>query len=327
MAKPRVVIVGFGSIGRRHAENLRRLGVDQILIFRKKKRRLPGWESTDRWNDVVAFRPTIACITNPTSLHVSYAQRLANIGCDLFIEKPLSSGLRGLAKLRRVVSKKKLITMVGCNQRFHPQLLRIQSLIKRGAIGQILSARLSVGQYLPDWHPKEDYRKGYAAQRHLGGGVILTLIHEIDLANWIFGPLKRAGGVVVNTHTLRIQVEDLAELLFQNIHGTPISIHLDYLQRTLSRRYEIIGENGTITWDYSAGELRIFTPGRRGWQVERMKSYNRNDMYVSELKHFLTCVRTRRSAWNNLDEATATLIAALTAKRAGSRKNLLSFIP
>src|SRR5262249_50073259 len=139
----------------------------------------------DAWHDGV----DVAFITAPTRLHIPLALQAAEHGCHLFVEKPLADCLEGVERFLETVKERNLVTLVGCNLRFHPGLIQVKRLLEEGAIGRVIAARVEVGQYLPDWHPQEDYRQGYSARRELGGGVILDAIHEIDYVRWLLGEI------------------------------------------------------------------------------------------------------------------------------------------
>lgn len=315
--KLKALVIGYGSIGRRHAENLKALGVGKIFFLRhSKSKNLPVGHFTSL-SSALRENPDFAVIANPTSLHIPVATSLAKAGVHLFIEKPLSNSARDANELVKIVKNKKLVTMVGYNFRFHPQLIQIKKLIKNGAVGKVLSARVEAGQYLPDWHSDEDYTKGYAAKKSLGGGVILTLIHEIDYLSWLIGKPKRVFCLADKVSNLKIDVEDVAEVLIQYDNKTLGEVHLDYLQRVGRRNLEIIGEKGTILWDYFDGEIKIYK--NKKWSTYKLsKKWKRNQMFMDEMKHFLECVRKRKETKIPIVEGAKSLRVALAAKKSVS---------
>lgn len=320
----KALVVGFGSIGKRHAANLRKLGVHDIVFLRHgASRRLPsGHVSSIR--EALTIKPDVAIIANPTSLHVPVAVRLAAAGVHIFIEKPLSQTMRGVPELLSVVRRKKLVTMTGYNFRFHPQLIRMKRLIDSGTIGKVLSARVEVGQYLPDWHPGEDYRKGYAARKVLGGGVILTLIHEIDYLSWLIGKPEKVFCFAGHLSRFKLDVEDVAEIILRYRGGALGEVHLDYMQRVPSRSMQIIGEEGTMLWDYFQGELRLYSVKTKKWTAYRdPKNFDRNAMFLDEMKQFLTCVRGRKQTTVPFSEGVASLRIALAAKKSAASGKMI----
>ena len=192
MGDKKILICGFGSAGRRHFRNLYSLGIRDFVFLRTHKgsisdEEVADYPSFDSIEGALSQKPDIVFVTNPSSLHVDVALKAANAACDIFIEKPLSSSLVNCAKLDDLISERGLVCMVASQFRFHPQLCLLRDLVKARSFGSISKVKAYWGEYLPSWHPWEDYRSGYSAREDLGGGVIFTLIHPFDYLYWIFG--------------------------------------------------------------------------------------------------------------------------------------------
>ncbi|HVS36731.1 MAG TPA: Gfo/Idh/MocA family oxidoreductase, partial [Gemmataceae bacterium] len=267
----RFLVLGCGSIGKRHLGNLLSAGAGEVFGFDVRADRA---EEVRRQYGVTAFtdleqafstRPDVVLVTAPTSFHVPLALQAAERGCHLFIEKPLSHSRDGVDQLLEVIRRKNLITLVGCNMRFHPGLMLVKRLVDEGAVGRIVAVRAEVGQYLPDWHTYEDYRQGYSARKVLGGGTILDAIHEISYTRWLMGPVHSVACFAGKLSHLEIETEDTAAVLVRYASGSLGEIHMDYVQRTYSRSCRVIGDGGTIHWDYVAGEVKVFRAGRKSW--------------------------------------------------------------
>lgn len=319
----KALIVGLGSIGKRHETNLKKLGVIDFLYLHhgKEDKKVP--HHYYRLEDAISEKPTIAIITNPSSLHIPLAAKLARAGVHLFIEKPLSNTLRGVNILINEAKKKKLIVMVGLNFRFHPQVQKIRELLEAGVIGKVLSADIAVGQYLPDWHPGEDYRKGFAVREDLGGGVALTLIHEIDYAGFWFGKAKSVFALFDRVSNLGIETEDVAEFLIKYKNGTLAHIHLDYLARAPFRAANIIGEKGTIIWNYFTKEIKLYTSVKGAWETFLEPQFDRNDMFMLEMKAFLDAVDGGIKSPIDLEEGLESLKVVLAGKKASAQKKMV----
>ena len=296
------LIVGCGSIGKRHIGNLKKIGVKNIIACDLRKDRLKevksefGVKSLNNLEEAWNCNPTVAFVTTPTSLHIPIAIEAAERGCHLFIEKPLSDTFETVDTLLEIVKRKNLVTIVGCNMRFHPGLRKVKELIDQNIIGTIVAARIEAGQYLPDWHPLEDYRKNYSARIDLGGGVILDAIHELDYARWFLGDVEAVACFAAKKSHLEIETEDTAAILLRFKNGVIGEIHLDYVQRIYSRSCQIIGDEGTIRWDYSEGIVRSYTSTTDTWQkFDNPRNWTPNQMYVDELRHFLRCINVKRS--------------------------------
>ena len=334
----RALIVGLGSIGQRHARNLRALLGNDVELLAYRARGLEhvigeggvtnaaesvssrlGIREFTSLDDALARRPDVAFVCNPTRLHLAAAQRIAEAGCHLFLEKPVSDSLDGVDALARAVEVRDLVAVVGCQLRFHPLLKRVHALLGDGALGRVTSARIACGEYLPGWHPYEDYRTSYAARRDLGGGVILTLIHEIDYAFWLFGAPRRLFAVGGHLSDLEIDVEDTASILMDcgSIERSlPVHVQVDFVQRPPSRTCEITGSNGRIALDLAGGTLRRYDEA--GELAERLEAMDleRNRLFLDELTHFLACVRRIERPLVPLADGIATLRIALAARDA-----------
>jgi predicted dehydrogenase len=321
----RIAILGCGSIGTRHIGNLLSLGISDLLVFDpdlEKRDRVEacfGVQSCPDLNTVWESEPDAVLITTPPNLHLELAKSAAEHGCHYFVEKPLAVRMEGLDELIEMSKARELITMVGCNMRFHFGPSTIKRLISEGAIGRIISASLDAGQYMPDWHPDQDYRRRYSAQSAMGGGVILDGIHELDYARWLFGEVIEVfchGGKLSN---LEIDVEDSANILMLFETGFSAMVHIDYVQRSYSRTCKVIGEEGTVAWDIN-GTLECYSSRTGQWEVwEPPKDYTINDMYVEELRHFLSCLDQHKPTVCDVEDAAKVTRLALAARESMER--------
>ncbi|MCS7002316.1 MAG: Gfo/Idh/MocA family oxidoreductase [Dehalococcoidia bacterium] len=331
VARPmRFLVVGCGSIGKRHLRNLLTLNAtDIIAVDTRPDRRADveyqyGVATYPTLEAALATGPTVAVIAAPTSLHLPIARAAAEAGCDLFIEKPLADTMVGVEALCRIARARNLTTLVGCNLRFHPGLATVKRLIDDGAVGRVVSARVQFGQYLPDWHPWEDYRLGYSARKELGGGVILDAIHEIDYARWLLGEVSAVACFAGTLTTLDISTEDTAAILLRFASGAIGEAHLDYVQRVYSRDCQIVGEEGTIRWDFRDGAVSLYTAATREWQTFPLPpDWDVNTMYVDEMRHFLACLRGEEEPIHDVVDAARTLAVALAAKTAAAEQRIV----
>lgn len=316
----RIVIAGLGSIGQRHLGNLRKLESVEVAAFRVRGQKLPNelsgdWlREYDRLDEALASKPELALICGPPATQMDVALAAAQAGCHLFIEKPISNSLAGMDELISIVRQKKLVTLIGYNLRYHPGMQLIKSMLDEKRIGRVVSIRASVGQYLPDWHPDEDYRQGYSARKILGGGVLLDLIHEMDYVRWLGGDVKEVFCFADTLTQLEIDSEDTASVLLRFGNGTIGSVHVDYVQRAPRRYCEIIGEEGTLELDLMSNEVRQFVAGQSDWEVFRNEGFDRNDMYIEEMRHLLACLQGAEKPMVDLENGAETLKITLAAK-------------
>ena len=312
----KILVVGYGSIGNRYVENLLKYSNIQVMICTKRKdlnlKIIDKCEIFESLDKGIEATPDIAFITNVTSLHTSTAIKIAKSKINLFIEKPLSNSMDEINELLEIINENKIQTMVGCNFRFHSCLKIIKKLLEENQVGKILSAKVECGSYLPDWHPNEDYRKSYASQKKLGGGVVLTCIHEIDYLQWFFGKVDEVFSFSGKISNLEVDVEDLSASLLKFENNVIVELHLDYFQKPEFRSCKIIGTKGTIYWDSDINVVKRFDYNENKWVEEfKMENDTRNDMFVRELEYFLECVKTKKSNMNNISIAKETLKTAL----------------
>jgi predicted dehydrogenase len=330
------LVVGLGGVGQRHVRNLRRLcgaGL-RITAHRVRKREQvltdhlevePGrdlcaaydLQVEDDLGRALAQAPDAVFICNPSRLHMPVALAAARAGCALFVEKPLSHSWEGVDELIETVARRGLVGLVGYQMRFHPCLRGLREVLDRRLIGRVVGVRVQVGDYLPAWHPYEDYRHLYASRRDLGGGVILTQSHELDYVCWLFGLPVRVCAMGGHLGSLEIDVEDTASLLMECVvdgRTVPVHVHQDYVRRPPARTCEVIGEAGTVTADFHAPSVRV--TDARGVTVEDVSfdAFARNDMFLDEMTHFLACVRGEAMPVVTIAEGARSLRLALAAR-------------
>ncbi len=303
------LIAGLGSIGRRHMRNLVALGENDIVLYRTRKATLPEGElaafpqETDLQEALEKHKPDAVIVANPTALHLDVAIPAAEAGCAILLEKPISHSTERLDQLEAAVQKSGSRVLVGFQFRFHPGLLRAKQLISDGELGRVISAHVHFGEYLPAWHPWEDYRKGYAARADMGGGVMLTQCHALDYLPWLVGKVESVWGFVAKLSDLEVDVEDTAEIGLRFDGGALGSLHLDYNQQPPSHHIEIIGTKGSLQWDLSDGAVRIYRAEKKDWETYPLPAgRERNVMFIEQMKHFISVVRGEVESSCTLDE-------------------------
>jgi predicted dehydrogenase len=327
------LIAGLGSIGRRHLRNLRLLGEEDIVLYRTHRSTLPdneltGYQVETDLRSALVRKPDAVIVANPTALHMDVAIPAAEAGCAIFLEKPVSDSLARLDELAVTAERSGSQILVGFQFRFHPTLQKAAQLIREGAIGQVLTAHAHWGEFLPNWHPWEDYRHSYAARADLGGGVIRTLIHPLDYIRWLVGEVDQVWSFNGHISPLELDVEDVAEIGLHFAKGAIGGVHLNYFQRPPVHCLEIVGTNGTLRWDNADGILRAYRmPAVFGtWSTEppapekeefgTPEGYDRNDMFIEQMRHFIAVVRREVMPVCTLEDGRCALNIALAAETA-----------
>ena len=326
----RFLVIGCGSIGRRHALNLQALNNAAIWVYDPNFPRMQSlaaeyhFETCPSLEEAWAAQPNAALICAPTRFHFQLSREALLHGCDVFVEKPLADREEELDELIELVGRRGAVAMVGHNLRYKPAFVQVQKWIQAGAIGRVLSAQFHYGSYLPARHPSEDYRQGYAARPELGGGVILDAIHEIDAVQLVMGTPERVFCSAGQVSSLEIGTEDLAEMIMSYPDARCATVHLDYLQRPHQRWCQFTGEDGLIYCDLACGTARLSVAGRNQW-TEFNPGAELNDEYRAELQEFLDCLTSRRKPAVDAVEGAHAVRLALRLKQSAAERRPLVF--
>lgn len=330
----RILVVGGGSIGRRHAINAAEYGsvavCDLDAACAHSVAKEAGGVALTTIAAALDWKPDAAVIAVPTAKHVDVADQFVGTGVPLLIEKPIShSDVQAEALLKRAAAKGCSI-YIGCNMRYHPGPATLKQAIRR--VGRPLYLRAQFGNYLPNMRPGRDYRELYCARRSSGGGVILDSIHEIDYAIWLLGPASDVMASAGRLSDLDIDVEDYATISATHALGARSEIHLDYLQQFKRRGCEIVGTEGTLIWTSEgkspeALEVRLFTAAGGAWEtLERIADVDANAPYRAMLRAFIDVAAGAGAASDSAllrgDEALASLRVCRAALDAVERRAL-----
>lgn len=330
------LFVGLGSIGQRHLRNLLSIQPDVKISAVRVKRTVPllsnensvvlGGSVTGSY-DIEEFtdygkaldnKPDIVFVTNPNSMHVETAKKALNAGAYVFMEKPVSHNMDGVDEL---ISIEKKIggarVFVGYQNRFHPLFCRLKKMLSDDIIGDVMNAKLVNGEYMPGWHPYEDYRTSYAGKRDMGGGVLVAQIHDFDMTYGLFGMPNSVYAVGGNLSSLDIDVEDSVISLFsykKESKNIPVSVSLDYLRWPLERTLSIVGEKGCIDCDLVSNTLSVSNREKGEVITEALPSFNRNDMFLEEMNRFLDFVEKGKKPDVSLIDGVSSLRMATSAR-------------
>lgn len=286
-------MVGLGSIGVRHLNNLHVLGVRELGVVRTRNfpppteivpKDIPVFQDIDL---ALSRKFDLVVVANPTSLHLETLIKALRAGSHVYVEKPVAHEKRRLSELTRYVALDGPRVLVGCQFRMHPGLRKIEEWIRQGKLGKIHSVQVDLGEYLPGWHPWEDYRQSYAARADQGGGVVLTLIHELDYLHWLFGKPRSVFAIGGHRTSLDITAEDTALITFETEQNICVQLRMDYWRKPPVRHMNIVAENAIVDWDYPT---RLTTLRQNGQVLDEMvlvPSWDRNELFLSMMKEFI----------------------------------------
>lgn len=305
-----ILLCGLGSIGRRHYASLKTnplIMVDKgslvptnlkLYALRTNKGTISEeleFEQIFHSAEEVIAGPHMdaVLICNPTSMHLETVAELRDLACPFFIEKPLSNRLDGIQSIESFFDDKKIPCMLGYHVLFHPCFIQIRDAIHRGQIGKIVTCKAYNGSYLPDWHPWEDYKNSYASNKSLGGGVTLTMIHELNYLTNLFGKSKKCFAMKTEKEILGIDADEGMEILIKHDTGVVSNIHLNFFQKTPERWLKIVGSKGSIYWNFWSSELSI---GDKTIKFDKSPIELLDLSYYDEIRHFLAICSGRLGA-------------------------------
>jgi len=295
----RLLIVGYGSIGRRHVRIARALlpYADIRILPNKPLESTPEYANScvSNLHEALAFSPQAAVIASPSTFHMQSAQPLAEAGVHLLVEKPLAANIEGVGKLIATCESRNLVLMTAYNLRFLPSLQKYRALIQSGSIGKVISVRSEIGQHLSLWRPNLDYRQSVSASRKLGGGVLLELSHEIDYLRWIFGEVEWVLASLTKQSDLEIDVEDCAHLILgfdPDFNGRKLvaNLSMDFIRQDTTRQCLAIGVQGSLRWCGLTGDIEMFPAAGTAWESIFCIPAKPEESYKLEWIHFLDCI-------------------------------------
>lgn len=287
-----LLVVGCGSVGKRHGANLQALGCEIVGVDPRADRRaefiaaVPGARGFASIAEALgAARFAGAVIASPPSVHVAQGTHCLEAGLPLLLEKPIAPDLAGAQLLAATASRLAVPVLLGYTFRWWPPIQRLHEFVREGAVGRTLRVEMHLAAHLADWHPWERYQDFFMAQAALGGGALLDESHFIDLMLWMFGWPRDVYGTVERISGLEIDTDDNVDALFRYDAGPRVSLHLDVFARPHQRRIRVYGEDGTIEWDNEANAVTVFPTGADATTISF--DCQRNDMFVSEAAEFL----------------------------------------
>lgn len=296
----KVLIIGSGSIAKRHQKALRKLKQSvEFYALRSQfgANRIPGlinlYDYADIPDDI-----TFIIISNPTSLHHKTLKEVLQLKKPVFLEKPPFMCLEGIPDTLDMVKEIGISVYTAFNMRFHPV---IQWAKKNIRPDEVLEIQSYCGSYLPDWRPQIDYQKNYSATAELGGGVHLDLIHELDYLHYLFGLPKAVHRFLSKVSDLEINSVDHAHYWLE-YEKFGASVLLNYFRKTPKRTLEIVTCQSSITLDLLTSQISD-SSGEIFFSAARDPQYT----YDEQMKYYLNHLNSDKPMMNTLEEAIETL--------------------
>lgn len=287
-----IAIIGLGNISNRHRKNIRKIAPNAKIHAVSSSGRLIETkpENTDFVYSCIEKLNNIdiklAIVASPANLHLKHSEYFIKRGVPVIIEKPIAHNAQEAEKILNLEKKYGTRITIGYCLRYLESLKEFKFFLEDDKVGKILHIDIEVGQNLPSWREGKDYRKTVTAQKKLGGGVLLELSHEIDYAEWLFGPLELVYSHIRKTDTYGIDVEDYAFLVFKNHEGIPVTIKLDLLQKKVTRNCKVVGEEGTLEIDILKNKITHKSEKDTVILFNKI-NLNKNDMYIKMIRAFM----------------------------------------
>ncbi|MBU4491742.1 MAG: Gfo/Idh/MocA family oxidoreductase [Euryarchaeota archaeon] len=309
-----VIVIGYGSIGKRHVDNLLKLRqIGQVIVCSNhldsfqnhpEKEKLKLVRSLEELSPMISSgrQFDFAIIANETYKHVETANTIAESGIHLFIEKPISDSVTKAISLKKIAEKSNIKIFVAYNFRFLGAIQYVKNQISSGVIGSLYFAEIEVGQYLPSWRPLSDYRESYSARKEQGGGAALDLSHEIDYMRYLFGDPVSWKSMKSKVSDLDINSEDIFKGIYQFSSGFLCSVHTDYIRHNKKRGINIVGSKGTLECDFIKKYIKMQTNSGEISLLEDVHLFDVDESYKSELNHFIECIEKDKKPQITLDD-------------------------
>ncbi len=304
-----ILIIGLGSIGSRHFKIINNLRPEiNINLLRRKESKENNLEKSANkifYDIEEALKENLdaVIISSPSSMHINQAINFLDLNIPIFIEKPISSNLEDCLKFKKLAEKKKALILVGYVLRYSKILNEYKKLIEKNIIGKHLYIDIKYSSFLPDWRKNIDYKKSVSSKQSLGGGVLLELSHELDYANWLFGPLDELKAIRKNTNQLEIDVEDIVKIIAKNKNECLLNFHLDFCSKIPKRYCCLYGSKGYIKLDFIKNKISSKLDIEKEEKSYKIES-NYNDMYINQMKHFFKCIEYDKVPKITLEETT-----------------------
>jgi predicted dehydrogenase len=240
------------------------------------------------------------------------------------MEKPVAERADRIADFQKALTAGQGRLLMGFQYRFHPGLLKLKALIADGSIGRPLSFRACWGEYLPNWHPWEDYRKSYSARPELGGGVALTLSHPLDYLRWLFGEVSAVWGFSGKISNLELAVDDVAEIGLKLANGMIGSVHLDYYRRFVRNDLEVVGTQGIVSWRNADALVTLQNETfPDGVDYPPAEGFDRNWLFLDEMRHFIDVVQRKADPSCTLEDGLKAQLLVEAFKRSWDEKQVI----
>jgi len=325
------LVVGLGSMGKRRIRNLQYLRAGEIIGFdtredrRKEAEEKYGIRTFDKFDEAMQATPNALIISTPPDLHVKYAMEAAKNDKHFFMEASVVD--YGMNELIDECREKTIVAAPSCTMRFNPSIKKIKEIVDGKIIGDVLSFTYHSGQYLPDWHPWEDYRKFYVARRETGGAREIVAF-ELVWLTWILGGIDAVSCFKGKLSQLEADIDDIYQIIMKFKSGAFGHMQVDVISRVPDRSCKIFGEEGVIFWEWGTG-VKVYTskdkewatyPEKVGTTVEGYTEKIKEEPYIEEMNTFIRAIRREGTYPYTLEEDKRILEVLAAAEKSSNKQ-------
>ena len=309
-----VLFIGLGGAGQRHLRILRKLLPDNKFIGLRKTKKTPllnadftidNSTTLEEKYSIKVFEdekilknysPKLTIISTPTSLLTEFTKLAHSMGSHVFVEKPGITSFKDFKKIESIFCNSSLTYKVGFQRKYDPQYLKLKELVNSSKFGKLISAKVDLSSFVPEWHPYEDYKNLYACRSDLGGGVILTESHEIDMICDLLGKPQKVESKLIRNKKYGLDIEDTA-LIKTEFDEIKVQFDLSLFRKPLSRKLNFEFEKGNISFDINLGTLKINTQNVK--KVDQLTT-NSDELFIKQAKNLIKLENNNINVFFNL---------------------------
>lgn len=302
MTQTHLLVLGAGSVGKRHLSNFSNLGCLVSVMDPRPDRLVEAAQAAPVVHSFSSMETAFALassfsgvvVCSPTKFHAEQVLAALERGLPVFLEKPVSLDAGSAAVLVEAVQRTRVPLLVGYTYHWWPPIIELKKRLEQGVIGNVLYVRGIMSAHLADWHPWERYQDFFMASKELGGGALLDESHISDLMLWIFGMPDQVFAKVERLSLLEIETDDNVDAWLSYSSGVRAYVHLDLYGRPHERTITIKGDQGTLHWSFDPNRLRFSQSATEEW-IDTNYAFERNVMFVNAAEEFIKVITTGRS--------------------------------
>ena len=331
MSQKHFLVLGVGSVGRRHSRNLASLGCQISAMdpradhLKEAAIEVPLIHRFTNLEDSLAksseYSGVIVC--SPPNFHVRQAIAALKLGLPVLLEKPVSPDAESTRILADAVREAQVPLLLGYSYRWWPPVQELKCRLDQQAVGKVLHVRCVLSAHLADWHPWEHYQDFFMARRELGGGALLDESHFLDLMLWFFGMPGEVFAKIERLSALEIETDDNVDAWLAYPDGKRILVHLDLYGRPHERSITVIGDQGTLQWRYETNTLRYSQSIGQDWQ-ETKYTCERNEMFMGTAREFVEMLDSGQAPSCTIEDGYKVLRAIEAMRRSSASGQIIS---